>query len=180
MRHFSPDLSTVMETDASDYAISAVLSQYHDKTLHPVAFMSRKMNPAERNYEIHDKELLAIVDAVKLWRHYLEGLASPFIILSDHQALQYFQSSKTLTRRQARWSEVINHHKYVIRYRPGEKSGKPDALSRRPDFAPGGKASESEPLTLLRPFDSHLDDVPRVVDSDDIPPEHWTLMDLML
>jgi transposase InsO family protein len=151
LAHFDPALPTIIETDASDYAISGILSQYHDKLLRPVAFMSRKMNPAERNYEIHDKELLAIVESVKLWRHYLEGLADPFIILSDHQALQYFQSSKTLTRRQARWSETINHHKYVIRYRPGDKSGKPDALSRRPDFAAGGKASEAEPLTLLRP-----------------------------
>ena len=153
LKHFDPSLPTIMETDASDYAISGVLSQYHGKTLFPVAFMSRKMNPAERNYEIHDKELLAIVEAVKLWRHYLEGLASAFIILTDHQALQYFQTSKTLTRRQARWSEVINHHKYVIRYRPGAQSGKPDALSRRPDFGAGGKASEAEPLVLLRPLE---------------------------
>lgn len=152
LRHFDPTLETIMETDASDYAISAILSQYHEKELRPVAFMSRKMNPAERNYEIHDKELLAIVDAMKAWRHYLEGLQRPFTILSDHQALQYFQTSKTLTRRQARWSEVINHHKYTIKYRSGSKSGKPDALSRRPDFAEGGKASEAEPAVLLRPF----------------------------
>lgn len=153
LRHFIPDLETVIETDASDFAISAILSQYHGKELRPVAFMSRKMLPAELNYEIHDKELLAIVSAVKLWRHYLEGLSKPFIILTDHQALQYFQTSKTLTRRQARWSEIINHHKYVIRYRPGDKSGKPDALSRRPDYAEGGKASESDPQILLRPLE---------------------------
>lgn len=152
LKHFDPTLETVIETDSSDYAISGILSQYHEKRLYPVAFMSRKMNPAERNYEIHDKELLAIVQAVKIWRHYLEGLKIPFTILTDHQALQYFQTSKTLTRRQARWSEVINHHKYIIKYRPGDKSGKPDALSRRPDFEPGGKASEAEPIQLLRPL----------------------------
>ena len=151
LTHFNPALETVIETDASDFAISAILSQQHASILRPVAFMSRKMTPAERNYEIHDKELLAIVESVKTWRHYLEGLDNPFTILSDHQALQYFQSSKTLTRRQARWSEVINHHKYQLRYRPGKDSGKPDALSRRPDFAEGGKASEADPLTLLRP-----------------------------
>ena len=150
--HFNPDLETIIETDSSDFAISGIMSQYHDKLLRPVAFMSRKMVPAERNYEIHDKELLAIVSAVKAWRHYLEGLKKPFIILTDHQALQYFQTSKVLTRRQARWSEMINHHRYIIRYRPGDKSGKPDALSRRPDFAEGGKAAEAPPQTLLRPF----------------------------
>lgn len=140
LRHFDPTKTTVIETDASDYAISGILSQYHDKLLVPVAFMSRKMNDAERNYEIHDKELLAIVETIKVWRHYLEGCSTPFTILTDHQALQYFQTSKTLTRRQARWSEVINHHKYLIKYRPGTQAGKPDALSRRPDFAEGGKS----------------------------------------
>lgn len=100
--HYDPALPSLIETDASDYAISGILSQYHGTVLRPVAFMSRKMNPAERNYEIHDKELLAIVESVKIWRHYLEGLSLPFTILTDHQALQYFQTSKTLTRRQAR------------------------------------------------------------------------------
>ena len=74
LKHFDPSLPTIIETDASDYAISGILSQYHEKRLYPVAFMSRKMNPAERNYEIHDKELLAIVNCIKIWRHYLEGL----------------------------------------------------------------------------------------------------------
>lgn len=152
LRHFDPTLETVIETDSSDFAISAILSQYHDKVLHPVAFMSRKMNPAELNYEIHDKELLAIVSAMKIWRHYLEGLEHPFTIITDHQALEYFQTTKTLTRRQARWSEVVNHHKYKIKYRTGKASGKPDALSRRPDYAEGGRACEAEPQTLLRPL----------------------------
>jgi hypothetical protein len=152
LRHFDPSLDTIIETDSSDYAISAILSQYHGKILHPVAFMSRKMVPAELNYEIHDKELLAIVEAVKIWRHYLEGLSRPFTILTDHQALQYFQSAKTLTRRQARWSEMINHHKYQIKYRSGDKNGKPDALSRRPDYSAGAKASEAAPQQLLRPL----------------------------
>jgi transposase InsO family protein len=175
LRHFDPDLPTVIETDSSDYAISAILSQYHGPTLHPVAFMSRKMLPAELNYEIHDKELLAIISSIKLWRHYLESLSSPFTILSDHQALQYFQTSKTLTRRQARWSEQINHHKYILKYRPGVKSGKPDALSRRPDFAEGGKASESAPITLLRPVttsDSHLNTLASYSTSLAIFPSH--------
>jgi len=152
LRHFEPDRETVIETDSSDYAISGILSQYEGKVLYPVAFMSRKMNPAEINYEIHDKELVAIVESVRTWRHYLEGLKIPFTILTDHQALQYFQTSKTLTRRQMRWSETINHHKYIIKYRPGDKSGKPDALSRRPGFETGSKAREAEPLTLLRPL----------------------------
>lgn len=77
LQHFDPERETVIETDSSDYAISGILSQYHDKVLVPVAFMSRKMNPAERNY-VHDKELLAIVASIKVWRHYLEGIKHPF------------------------------------------------------------------------------------------------------
>ena len=67
LQHFNPEKEPVIETDSSDYAISGILSQYHDKVLVPVAFMSRKMNPAERNYEIHDKELLAIVASIKVF-----------------------------------------------------------------------------------------------------------------
>jgi transposase InsO family protein len=153
LKHYNPALQSVIETDSSDFAISAILSQYHDGILHPIAFMSRKMAPAEQNYDIREKELLALVVAVKLWRHYLEGSELPFKILTDHESLKYFQSSRTLSRRQARWSEEINHHRYVIEYRPGSKNGKADALSRRRDFAEGGKASDTEPQTLLKPIE---------------------------
>ncbi|KAM0787484.1 hypothetical protein ACM66B_003559 [Microbotryomycetes sp. NB124-2] len=152
LKHFDPSLPCVLETDASDFAISGVLSQSVDGSLRPIAFYSRKMTPPEQNYEIHDKELLAIVACVDQWRHYLESLDLAFVIYTDHNALQYFQTKRTLTRRQARWSEKINHHKYSIRYRPGSRNAKADALSRRPDFAEGGKASEQPGQTLLRPL----------------------------
>ncbi|SCZ91750.1 BZ3500_MvSof-1268-A1-R1_Chr5-1g07649 [Microbotryum saponariae] len=131
LRHYDPSLPCVIESDASDYAISAILSQSVDSQLRPVAFFSRKMTPAEQNYEIHDKELLAI--------------------FTDHNALQYFQTTKVLTRRQARWSETVNHLNYIIKYRPGAQNNKADALSRRPDFAAGGKACEQPGVVLLRP-----------------------------
>ncbi|SGZ27897.1 BQ5605_C026g10216 [Microbotryum silenes-dioicae] len=149
--HFNPLLPSIIETDASDFAISGILSQVTDGHLRPVAFMSRKMLPAEQNYEIHDKELLAIVECIKIWRHYLEGSQHPFKIYTDHAALQYFQTKRVLTRRQARWSETANHHKYTIEYRSGSKNNKADTLSRRPDFSEGGKASEQPGLILLRP-----------------------------
>lgn len=108
------------------------------------------MIPAELNYEIHDKELLAVVTSIKIRRNYLQGIHQPFPMLTDHAALQYFQTAKVLTRRQARWSEEINQHKCILQYRPGSASGKPDALSRRPDYAEGGMASQAKPQTLLR------------------------------
>jgi len=92
--HFYLDLNTVVETDASDYALGCILSQFYGKRLYPVAFHSHKLSPAERNYDIHDKELLAIVVAFMEWRHYLEGTEKPVTVYTDHQNLQYFLTTK--------------------------------------------------------------------------------------
>jgi hypothetical protein len=149
-----PDLDSafLMECDASDYALGAVLSQVgEDGKQHPVAFYSRKFLPAEQNYEIHDKELLAIKAALQEWRHLLLGTAEQVTIYSDHKSLEYFLSTKKLTRRQARWSLFLNEFNFIIKYRPGHKQGKPDALSRRPDYF-DSKNCESEPVLLRKHF----------------------------
>ena len=139
LAHFNPSLSTFLETDASDYAIGTVLSQMgEDNLLHPIAFDSRKMLPAELNYEIHDKELLAIVWAFQRWRSLLLSTSSQIQVLTDHNALEYFMSSKVLTRRQARWAELLAEYDFNIKYRPGKQALKPDALSRRDDVYPTG------------------------------------------
>ncbi|MBW0565298.1 hypothetical protein O181_105013, partial [Austropuccinia psidii MF-1] len=88
--HFNPSLPTIVETDASDYALDAVVSQVNDSGKHPVAFDSHKLLPAELNYEIHDKELLCIVCALKHWRAFLLSLSDSFVVLTDHSSLQYF------------------------------------------------------------------------------------------
>ncbi|MBW0476315.1 hypothetical protein O181_016030 [Austropuccinia psidii MF-1] len=90
--HSNPSLPTIVETDASDYALGAVLSQVSDSGKHPIAFDSHKRIPAELNYEINDKELLGIVWALKRWRAFLLSLSSPFEVLTDHSPLQYFMS----------------------------------------------------------------------------------------
>ncbi|CAD6939448.1 unnamed protein product [Tilletia laevis] len=74
------------------------------------------MCPAELNYDIFDKELLAVVESCKSWRHYLESCSSPFTMLVDHKILKYFRTTRILSRRQARWSELINHHKYHLKF----------------------------------------------------------------
>ena len=85
LAHFDPDLETWLETDASDFVTAAVLSQKDtDGILRPVAFLSHKMNPAECNYEIYDKELLAIVNAFEEWRFELSGTDDPIKVLSNH------------------------------------------------------------------------------------------------
>ncbi|KAH6597799.1 hypothetical protein BASA50_004144 [Batrachochytrium salamandrivorans] len=124
----------ILETDASDFAISGVLSQFDDlDQIRPVAFYARQMNSAERNYEIYDKELLAIVDSFKHWRHFLQGGLHPVTVLCDHKSLEYFMSTKKLTRRQARWSLELSEYDFSITHRPGRLNGRADALSRQSD-----------------------------------------------
>ena len=144
LAHYHPDRSTIVETDASDYAVAAVLSQIDPTSslLHPVAFYSRSMSSAELNYEIYDKELLAIFAAFKEWRHYLEGIPNTIEVITDHKNLEYFATTKLLTRRQARWSEYLSGFFYTIQYRPGKQGLKPDSLTRRSDVYPqGGEGS---------------------------------------
>ncbi|MBW0521082.1 hypothetical protein O181_060797 [Austropuccinia psidii MF-1] len=97
-----------LKTDASDYASGAVMSQVNDSGKHPIAFDSHKPIPAELNYEIHDKELIGIVWALKRWRAFLLSLYDSFEVLKEHSSLQYFMSSKFLTCHQAGWAECLS------------------------------------------------------------------------
>jgi len=133
-----------VETDACDYALGCILSQFHGKRLHPVAFHSRKLSPAERNYDIHDKELLAILVAFMEWKHYLEGTEKPITVYTDDQNLQYFLTTKAWTHRQIRWAQKLCSFNFKIIYQPGTKEGKPDTLSRRPEYRPEEGATHRE------------------------------------
>ena len=135
LRSFDPEDLIVLETDSSDYAIGAVLSQPDDELrLRPVAYYSRKLTSAELNYEIHDKELLAIVAAFQEWRVYLEGTKHQVAVITDHKNLLYFTTTKVLNRRQVRWSELMSRYNFKITYRKGSENAKADALSRRSDY----------------------------------------------
>jgi hypothetical protein len=122
------------ETDASDLAIGMCAKQERDGKWHPIAYHSRKFTSAEENYDVHDKELLAIVVALEHWRVYAES-CSDLLIFSDHKNLVTFTTTKTLNRRQVRWSETLGQHKFKIVYTPGKDKGRADALSRRSDIA---------------------------------------------
>ncbi|KAH0608780.1 uncharacterized protein H6S33_001008 [Morchella sextelata] len=138
LTHFDLEKEITVETDASDYVSAGVLSQYDDNgTLRPVAYFSKKHSPAECNYEIYEKELLAIIRSFEEWRPELEGAAYPIAVISDHKNLQYFMRTKQLNRRQARWAEYLSRFNFVIKYRPGKQGGKPDALTRRSADLPG-------------------------------------------
>ena len=151
LKIFSPDKPCVMETDASDFAIGSILSQHDDKgTLHPIAYYSRKLKPAEINYEIYDKEMLAIIDSFIHWRHYLEDTPHQTLVLTDHRNLEYFLTAKKLNRRQARYAIKLSNYNFLIQYRSATKNQRADALSRRPDFNP--EDDEKQPIqSLLKP-----------------------------
>ena len=91
------------------------------------------MQPAECNYGIHDKEMLAIVKSLDEWRPELQGTAKRIQIYTDHKALEYFMTTKQLTARQARWAEALADYHFTIMYRSGKENGKADALTRRDD-----------------------------------------------
>ncbi|HXN89892.1 MAG TPA: RNase H-like domain-containing protein, partial [Candidatus Sulfotelmatobacter sp.] len=161
LRHFDQSRPAIIETDASDYAEGGVLSQLGDDgELHPCAFFSRKFKDAEINYEIYDKEMMAIVDCMETWRHHLEGSGHRATVYSDHKNLLWFTETKVLNRRQARWAEKLSRFDFVIVFRPGKDQGKPDALSRRPDYSPRkGGDREMQGKVFLKPSQvdtSHL------------------------
>ncbi|TLD05659.1 reverse transcriptase domain protein [Venturia nashicola] len=135
---FDPKKPSVVETDASDRAIGACLSQADDKgKLRPVAYLSRKFTPAESNYEVHDKELLAIIEAFRHWRVYLEGQAHETKCISDHQNLSRFLTTHIMTPRQMRWYQDIATFRMKIHYRKGSENARADAMSRREDYMKG-------------------------------------------
>jgi len=101
----APDLDKEfrVEADASKYTMGEVLSmKCSDKLWRPAAFISKSLSDTERNYEIHDKEMLAVVRCLEAWRHFLEGTTIRFEIWTDHKNLEYFMKAQKLNRRQAR------------------------------------------------------------------------------
>jgi len=121
--------------DASDYAIGSEISQLDENgKRRPVLFYSRKLLPAEMNYSTADKELLAIVQTMKKFQHYLRGTKYPVIVKSDHRNLRTFMTTKELNARQARWAEELSSYDFIIEHVKGKENVVADALSRRPDY----------------------------------------------
>jgi len=118
-----------------------------DGKWHPIAFYSKSLSSVERNYEIHDKEILAIICALEEWRHFLEGATYLVEIWIDHKNLEYFMMAKKLNRHQARWSLHLARFDFLLYHCPRCTMGKPDTLSRRADHRNG--ASDNEDIVLL-------------------------------
>lgn len=135
LHHSNPSLPPIVKTDASDYAIASILLLHTDNSdIHPIAFLSHTLTGAELNYDTHDKELLVIFQAFKSWHHYLESPHHTIDMVMDHKNLEYFSSTKTLTRHQVRWSKYLSTFNMVIHFHPRKLGGKLDSLMHRADY----------------------------------------------
>jgi RNase H-like domain found in reverse transcriptase len=148
-----------LQADTSAYGMGTILSQKgktsqslakcSKPTTHPIAYYSATFTPTERNYNIYERELLAIMKSLTHWRPYLGWTKEPFMILTDHANLQYWKSPKNLNRRPARWHADLQEYDYEIQHVPGKTNIPADTLSRPPRADQG--RDDNKEITILPP-----------------------------
>jgi len=163
--HFDPAKPIILQTNASGFAIAGILNQYDGfGILRPVNFYSRKCTGNEKNYDTYDRELLVILETMKQWRHYLDGANHMVLIQCDHKNLRYFQTSKVLSRRQARWAEILSSYDFVIEHLDCMKNPA-DEPSRSPNYEIGYENMTATLLATLAATtitESHDDLLPEI------------------
>ena len=138
-----------IKSDVSKVATGAVLTQLDlNGNWHPVAFMLKMFMDTERKYKIYNRELLGIVQALKEWRHYIQGSGHTTIIFSDHKNLMYFRTAQKLNNRQARWSLYLSEFDIKLIHLPGSKRIQSDALLQQPNHGIDGQMEEEETIML--------------------------------
>jgi RNase H-like domain found in reverse transcriptase len=123
-----PSKPYIVTCDASDICIGAVLEQEGEHGSHPVAFAPTKLSSAEKNYPVHERELLSIVYALNEWRPYLHFIR--YVIKTDHHRLRYLDTQSNISKRQMRWMETLQDYDYEILFVQGKFNFVADALSR--------------------------------------------------
>ena len=108
------------------------------------------MNKTEQNYEIHDKEMLAVIYCLEAWRHFLERSQNKSKVWTDHKNLEYFMTNQKLNRRQARWALYLSRFDFVLKHISGSKMGKADGLSRRLDWEVGVEKDNEEQMLVKK------------------------------
>ena len=131
------ELPFVIHADASDYAIGSVLEQDQGHGLQPIAYLSKKLNSAQCNYTVYEKELLAIVTSLAEWKHYLLGSPHIINVITDHKPLEWVAKQPALSARVARWVDILQQFSPYIQYKPGKENIAADILSRRIDHDDG-------------------------------------------
>jgi len=146
------DREFCLETDMSEFAIRGVISvKCEDGKFRPIVYMSHSMTSPERNYPIHDKEMLAIIKATEAWRHYLEATPYTFEIYMDHHNLTYFTKSQNLSKRQVHWQMWMTCFNYSLIYKKGTQMHVADPLSRQSDYYVSS-SEDNKDQTLLNPI----------------------------
>ena len=134
LKHFDSNRRIKINTDANEFALTAIILQLQNNDhWHSIAFHSRKLKNSKRNYVTHDQKLLIIVNAFKIWRHYLKEAKYEIIVMCDHNNLKYFMTIKSLTKRQTHWAEFLISFEFKIKHRT-DKRNSTNALSRRTDY----------------------------------------------
>jgi reverse transcriptase-like protein len=150
-----------MDTDASNFALGAIINQVFDDGKHPIAFHSCTLLPAEWNYDVHDKEMAAIIYGFKCSCPYFLGANHPIHVRTNHKNLQYFCQPQKITGRQARWMEFLQDFDFVLDHMPGHVNTVADLLSCQKDL---NKGVDSQTHVLLSPSlflrKIHLEDNP--------------------
>jgi len=133
LRILNSTCKKVLKINASNFAVGACLYQIKDEQQRLIVYQSRKLSESEERYEVHDKELLAIVKALQDWRPYLAGTEKPIQIYTDHKNLRNFATTKQLNQQQIHWAEQLANYKFQIHYKKGNENDEADALSRQSD-----------------------------------------------
>jgi hypothetical protein len=131
LRHYDANRPALHQTGASGFAIAGILSQKSEEgKIHPIRYVSRKLSPAELNYDVYHKEMLAVVFSFKKHQHLLQAAEHKTTVFLNHQTLSYFQSIILGNRRQSRCAEDLKEYNFKIFYRQGFSNAKADILSR--------------------------------------------------
>ena len=146
-RNPDPTKCYIVDADASAYAIRATVSKDFSDGRHPITFFSKSLLLAEPNYDIYDRELLAIINALKANCHLLLGAQQKFLIRTDHNNLKYFKTPQKISPRQACWHEFLQDYNFEITHFPGKSNTIADLLSQRKDFE--GGVNPNKDVTLL-------------------------------
>ena len=122
----------------------------NDGKWHPCAYLSKGFNDTERNYDVHDKEMMGIMRALEAWWHYLEGCKHKIKIWTVHRNLEYFMSAKKLNRRQAQWALYLLRFDFHLEHKTRSLMAKANALLRHMDLKKGIE-SDNKDVMLLKP-----------------------------